>query len=456
MGTKVKVKKAGPPSPGSAEVTGELGSTGLSRTGSNWGEITEEFLPQLSGKNALRAFREMSHNDPVVWSMLFAARMLLRNVHWRVEGERQDLVEFVDSCLVDMSSTWGDTLSEILSFLVYGFSWHEIVYKRRVGPNETDPSRRSRFSDGRIGWRKLPIRSQDTLVEWEFDAEGGVRAFIQSAPPNYQQVRIPIERSLLFRMGAHKGNPEGQSILRGAYRPWFMKKRLENIEGIGIERDLAGIPVIYRSLEMKAHDAELKKIVRNIRRDEQEGLILPLAFDDRGNKLLTFELLGSPGSRQINISQVIDRYDKRIAMTMMADFILLGQQSVGSFALADSKTALFSTALGAVQSSVAEVMNNFAIPRLLGVNGISVDSPDEMPRMVPGDIESVDLQKLGSFVTALAGAGAPLFPDRDLENYLRGLANLPPKSEEAEVLATVPAAPKGQGEPTQPKPQEED
>ena len=63
--------------------------------------------------------------------------------------------EFVASCMQDMSQSWDDTLSSIMSFLTYGFSVHEIVYKRREG-HEGESS--SKFNDGLIGWRKLPIR----------------------------------------------------------------------------------------------------------------------------------------------------------------------------------------------------------------------------------------------------------------------------------------------------------
>jgi hypothetical protein len=44
--------------------------------------------------------------------------------------------------------------------------------------------------------------------------------------------------------------------------------------------------------------------------------------------------------------------------------------------------------------------------------------------------KSVDLGQLGSFITALAQAGAPLFPDQTLETYLRGVAGLPAGSSE--------------------------
>jgi len=264
----------------------------------------------------------------------------------------------------------------------------------------------------------------------------------QMAPPDYKVVEIPIERSLLFRTGLHKGNPEGRSILRSAYRPWLFKKRIEEIEGIGVERDLAGMPVIYRDGTIAVqYDDELKKILRNVRRDEQEGVLLPLAYDENGNKLLTFELLSSAGNRQLDTSAIIDRYDKRIAMTCLADFILLGQQAVGSFALASSKTEMFAVAIGTVLKGIASVFNLYAIPRLIAVNGLVPKEPKDMPKLVPGDIETPDLTQLGQFLTALAGAGAPLFPDADLEDHLRKLADLPLRSEEAKALPPVPQPP---------------
>lgn len=418
----------------------ELGVTGLQRMGRR-STISEEFLPQLSGERARKVYREMRDNDPVIGAMFFAIEMLVRQVEWRVEGGSEELVEFVESCLSDMSHTWGDFLAEVLSMLTYGWSWHEIVYKHRSG-DSSDPSKRSKYTDGKIGWRKFPIRSQDSLVEWEFDDEGGIQAMIQSAPPLYAQTTIPIQRSLLFRTGLHKGNPEGRSLLRNAYRPWYYKKRIEDIEGIGVERDLAGLPVIYRSAEIAAaYDDDLKKILRNVRRDEQEGVLLPLAYDEAGNKMLEFSLLSSAGQRQMNVSEIIGRYNKTIAMTCLADFILLGQQAVGSFALSSSKTELFATALGAILKSIADTVNEHAVSRLLAVNGIAVKDAADLPRLVAGDLEAPDLKELGGYITALAGAGAPLFPDEDLEQHMRKIAGLPEKSEEAKTLPPPTAPP---------------
>jgi hypothetical protein len=114
----------------------------------------------------------------------------------------------------------------------------------RRGPDATSSKFRSKHNDGLIGWQKIPIRAQSTLYGWEFAPDGDVKAFIQEAPPNYGQTTIPLSRGLLFRTEVTRDNPEGRSLLRNAYRPWYFKKRMEEIEGIGVERDLAGLPVI--------------------------------------------------------------------------------------------------------------------------------------------------------------------------------------------------------------------
>ena len=216
----------------------------------------------------------------------------------------------------------------------YGWSWHEIVYKRRMGPWQNDGRRRSKYTDGLIGWRKLPIRSQETLQRWIFDDSGGIQGMVQLAPPDYQTRLLPIEKSLLFRFGHHKGNPEGRSALRNSYRPWFYKKRLEEFESVGVERDLAGLPMVKAPsdyLRAKPGTDQYKmvqsfqRMVRSIRRNEQEGLVFPTAYDKETNQpLFKFELLGSGGARQFYTNELIQRYEQRQLMTVLADFIMVG------------------------------------------------------------------------------------------------------------------------------------
>ena len=407
------------------------------------GYIREEFHPKLIGNKAIAIYEEMQANSPVVGASLFAIDMLMRQVGWHVEPSDEtdpaavEVATFIDECRQDMSHTWADFLSEVFSFVPYGWSYHEIVYKRRQGtqaPNASTPS--SKYTDGKIGWRKIPIRAQSSRLEWMFDDAGGIRGMVQLSPPTFQRVELPIEKCLLFRPGAHKNNPEGQSSLRRAYRPWYFAKRIEEVEAIGVERDLAGLPVVEVPAEMASADAGtdmatayagFKKMVTNIRMDEQMGVVLPQAYDSNGNKLYELKLLASGGSRRIDTVPILQRYYSQIAMTVMADFLMLGHEKVGSFALASSKTNLFSVALGAWLDAVAETMNRYAIPRLMALNGIDQALA---PKLCHEDIETPDLPEIADYVGKLVAAGMPVFPDRQVENRLRTYANFPTLTEE--------------------------
>ncbi len=409
----------------------EYGRIGQRRYG---GVFFEEFLPELRGKKGVQVYQEMSENDETIGAILFAIEMLMRQCDFTIEpGGSKDIdiaaADFVTECMDDMQMTWTDTLSEILSFLVYGWSYHEIVYKLRRGKT-SNPETCSKYNDGLIGWRKLPIRSQDTLFQWEYkDNTDELIGMTQSPPPTFQHLTIPLEKALHFKTKSRKDNPEGRSILRNAYRPWYFKKRIQEIEGIGIERDLAGFPVLYtpEGVDLWNPDdpesarmlAIAEEIVTGIRRDAREGVVLP--GGENGWKL---ELLSSGSRRQFDTNQIIDRYDKRIAATVLADFVMLGQETVGSFALASSKTKIFALAIGTYLDVICEVFNNQAIPRLIDRNGEHFKGITDYPQMVHGDIEDVDLSTVGEYIQRMVTIGV-LQPDEQLENHARRIARLP-------------------------------
>lgn len=418
----------------------ELGTTGLRRSG---GFVHEEFLTALRGRRGLLVYREMADNDPVIGSILYAIEKVILRLDWRVDPydnspEAKELADFVDTCLEDMSDSYDQTLASILSMLIYGFSFHEIVYKIRGGDNK-DPQRNSKFSDGKIGWRKWPIRSQETLNNWMMDETGGIQGMRQMDPTGGGFRDIPIEKALLFRTTVNKNNPEGRSLLRNSFRPWYYKRRIEEIEAIGIERDLAGLPVAkvppeYLSSGKTAAQQTvldtITNIVQNIKRNEQEGVVFPLMFDDNGNEMFKLELLSSGGTRQFDTDKVITRYDQRIAMSVLTDFILLGHERVGSFSLGSQKMDLWTMSIDAIAKSIAEVINQFAIPRLMKLNNFTTELT---PYLSYGQVSSVDLTEIADYVQKLTAAGV-LMPDEKLEAYLREQASLPPADTTNTVL----------------------
>lgn len=430
-----------------------MGSSGLRQFG---GWVREEFLPQLSGLQAARTYREMLDNSPTVGAINFSIQQSMREVTWRVEGasdkpDARQAVEFVESLMDDMSHTWSDFIAESLTMLGYGFAPHEIVYKRRLGQ---DPGNRggvkelprSKFNDGLIGIRKLPIRGQDTILKWFFDSDGEIKGLTQQ-PWIGGLIDIPIEKLLLFRPRAHKNNPEGYSILRTAYRPWFFSKRLEEQEAIMYER-FSGFPVItvpYSLLEnaqlpgeigalAQQQLAEYKKIVTNVRIDEQMGAILPSdTFKDGDGKptnvpMYDFKLVTpNTGKSSVDGNVSIERYKLDMLTSVLADFLTMGHTSRGAQSLAETKVDLFFQAIEGWLNSNADVMNDYLLPRLWRLNGFDFDT---MPRFQPDMPQRIDLDGLSNFVLRLSQAGAQLFPDEQVENYLRDAAGLPDLTDE--------------------------
>lgn len=431
----------------------EIGRVGQRRYG---GIFYEEFLSELRGRKGAEVFTEMSNNDETIGAILFAIEMLVRQASWSVEpggstAKDREAAEFVKSCMDDMQQTWIDTISEILSFLTYGWSFHEIVYKRRMGRTK-DNRTSSKYDDGLIGWMKLPIRSQETLYQWEYDDQDNLIGMTQMPPPDFGLITIPMNKAMLFRTRSRKDNPEGRSILRTAYRSWYFKRRIQEIEGIGIERDLAGLPVITTpegmdiwdkdDEDMNAIRAGLEAMVKNIRRDSTEGLVLPFGY--------TFELTSTGGSRQFDTNSIIARYDTKISQTVLADFIQLGHESVGSFALSSDKTNLFSMAICAFLDIICQTFNSQGIPALIDINGDHFAGVTDYPRLTHGDIEDVDLATMATFIKDMTSIGV-IIPDESLEDYVRQLGKLPKRTTDTVPMEARRAAQQQGNEPPEPE-----
>lgn len=431
----------------------EIGRVGQRRYG---GIFYEEFLSELRGRKGAEVFTEMSNNDETIGAILFAIEMLVRQASWTVEpggstAKDREAAEFVKSCMDDMQQTWIDTISEILSFLTYGWSFHEIVYKRRMGRTK-DNRTSSKYDDGLIGWMKLPIRSQETLYQWEYDDQDNLIGMTQMPPPDFGLITIPMNKAMLFRTRSRKDNPEGRSILRTAYRSWYFKRRIQEIEGIGIERDLAGLPVITTpegmdiwdkdDEDMNAIRAGLEAMVKNIRRDSTEGLVLPFGY--------TFELTSTGGSRQFDTNSIIARYDTKISQTVLADFIQLGHESVGSFALSSDKTNLFSMAICAFLDIICQTFNSQGIPALIDINGDHFAGVTDYPRLTHGDIEDVDLATVATFIKDMTSIGV-IIPDESLEDYVRQLGKLPKRTTDTVPMEARRAAQQQGNEPPEPE-----
>jgi len=415
----------------------QMGRTGLNQWG---GIVSEEWYPPLQGAAGARIYRMMADNSAIISAGLYSAEMLISKAPWRIveaSDKRADLEarDFIKSAFFDMNPSWVETLPSILTNMTYGWAYHEKLFKRRNGPDHWNPNLQSQHDDGMIGWKSFDLRSQDSLIRWEFDEETDeILGMWQMPAPTFEEKFVPFSKSLLFRTRWTKNNPEGISMLRGAWKSWRYAEAIQEYEAMGVERDLAGMGVLYAPDEVvnpkkgnkesqKAHRRAVE-LVTHVKRGEEEGLLLPSTRDANGHLKYEFKLLGSSGTRQINTSQIINRYDSRIAMTMLADFLLLGMQRQGSYALAATKSELYEASLRTIADRICAVVNTYAIPELLRINPLDEEIA-RPPQLICGDLSVPDISQVCDLIRTLSGAQDILKDDLELENHVRRKAGLP-------------------------------
>ena len=440
--------------------TTNIGISGVERYG-GVSRVYSEFMRELQGPQGMKLYQEMVDNDAIIGAILFALQYLTRNVTFRIEPAQntagvepqkaKEVAERVKGALFnDLDCSWPELLSDVCSTAAYGWAAFEMTFKKCLGPGtgesmvapplgsvrgqgpKTSKFAPSVYDDGFIGWKSWSLRKQNTLFMWEWSENSDVLALQQLAPPDYRVRRIPMSKMLLFRTQLANNNPEGRSILRNAVTSYLLKKNLSLVEAIGVERDLAGLPVITMIEPdqtkgivppdiWNANDpamvtllGQLQKIVKSVRVDEQAGLVMPW--------WAKFSLVTSGGSRSFDTSKIITRYDKYMTLSVLADFIMLGHETVGSKALASTKAEMFTMALNSMIDNYCATINRFAIPQLLRLNGI----PRELtPRLAHSNPENVPLESLGLYIQSLSKAGMPLFPNGELEETLLRMAKLP-------------------------------
>lgn len=389
-----------------------------------WGLRQDEFLVDLRGERGIKRLREMASNDAIVGAILSAMELMLRAIPVRVEGGSATARELVDYSINNMESqSFEMFLSDVLSFLPYGFSLFEIVARR---PSENP--------NGWVTLKKLAPRAQWTIESFDTTENGDLLGVWQTATT--RSGYIPYDRLLHFRTASRQNDPAGLSVLRNAYLSWYFARRIQEIEAIAIERELNGLPLVRIPSEYLAPDAtdaqralvtRISTIARDVKRNEMGFVIIPSdVYEDADGKMTTtrlvdFELIASQGTRDISTHEVIIRYQQDMARSALADFVMLGVNDRGSFALSKSKADLFLQALTGYVSAIATVLNKKLVPKLLQWNGIPLT---DAPQIVFGRVAPIDLTELGNYIQRVGGVGIDL-TDEDSQMFLREAAGIP-------------------------------
>ena len=218
----------------------------------------------------------------------------------------------------------------------------------------------------------------------------------------------------------------GNSPFKACYIPWCYRVDIEERESVGIGRDLQGIflaeiPPNY--LDPDATEAEkatgemFKAIAAGVQNNEKAGLVLPKQTDyDSKQDMFRYSLLQTSGSRAYNTSDIIARYDRKILTALFADLLSMGQNSVGSFSLADAKSSILAMAIEFRLKEIKDVLDTHLIPLLYEMNGWN--SEDGYPEFQFTDLDERDIEKFSSAIQRLAATGM-IERDREIMNLVR-------------------------------------
>lgn len=426
----------------------EVGLTGLTVTN---GAIIEEANRVFRYPQFLKTVNEM-RTDPTVNAALNVYRMMMTRVKWTVQPPENATesdkarAKFVQSCMDDMENTWPQFMSEVITYLEYGFSVQEKVFRRRLKRNG------SKYNDNLIGLRKITPRSQETIRHWNFSEDGRDLVSIGQSIKNMQNgqryqamvdpkdglVTISRPKFLLFSADSVKGNPEGKSVLKSVYLPYKQLTLLKDQLLMGIAKDLAAIPIMGLPPKMMAADADpadqaaytaYKQMMANVANGTQRGIAYPLMYDEAGNKIFDFHLLEAKGQSKFDLPEIIKQLQTDILVALSADVITLGPDMQGSFSIKDTKTNLCTMAVEHRLNEIRDVLNNDLMKQLFELNGWNTD---RMPKFEFGDIADVDSEAFSKMIQRAASVGL-IEVDRAWLNKIREVGGVPLLPDDAPV-----------------------
>lgn len=432
-----------------------IGDSGLNIVN---GRIYEEAKRELVFPQSIQTFKTMLYDVSVATAVdLFL--MLVKKVPIYAEPldktneKAKANADFVNWMFDNLDGQSFQTVkNDILTYSWAGFSILEKIFETiKEGEYE--------------GWYRvkgLEPRAQISIDKWLWDKETGrklkgVRQNVKSSRLYGNgivstTVDIPLSKLLLFSYNSTKNNPEGRSPLLKAYVTWKFKCLFEDIEGTGISKDMSGVlkvelpksVMVKATMDPKSEEAVLYNTMFNQAQAFQNGnqscIVCPVDYTDTGKPLYNVSLMGVDGGKKNHdVGAIIQRRKTEILMAYFADLINLGNDSHGSFSLADSKTNLVAQAAEEHLSFITHTLQKQLIEQLALYNEWT---KEETPILKYGDIEKEDVDVMSQAIQRIFAVGA-VEGRRDEYNRVRkvmGLSEI--EGDPEEVVKEPPAASK--------------
>ena len=404
--------------------------------------------PNLASHEArYRAYADILTNTSIVAAGVRYFVNLVGGASWSFTPSEDDFdgyyADLAQAALTaDPVTPWHRVIRRAAMYRFYGFSIQEWTAGRRA--------------DGLLTFADIAPRAQSTIERWDVDAAGLVLGAIQESPQTRREIYLPREKLLYLVDDTLNDSPEGLGLFRHLVSPARRLARYEQLEGVGFETDLRGIPVgraplseLARMVENKeltaAQMAQLEEPLRqfvrsHVRGNPELGLYLDSLTYQTSNEAQApsavrqwdVELLKGTSTSFAENAAAIERLNREMARILGVEQLLLGS-GVGSYSLSQDKTHQFYLLVDGALTEIREAVERDLLRALWRLNGWPAEM---MPKVSTEAVQYRDIQQIGATLRDMATAGAVLAPDDPVIGEVRDLMGV--SRPETEVGGAIP------------------
>jgi len=323
-------------------------------------EGSTEYLLELQGRQGSVNYSKMSRSDAQIGMILNIYKNPIMSANWSVptpddiDENEERAIDVLNSWLFEDGRVSFQTLLEqVLSFIEFGFSCFEVVWipYEYEGTTYLVPD--------------LQQRLQSSIESIDND-----RRYVQQTKQKGGVVNIPMEDVIFFTLNQQGNDKRGRSLLRTAYHNWKRKNYFIELLGIGMQRSATGVPYmeVPENTDIDSPDyLATEQLLKNITSHENAYMITKKGF--------VFDIKTFPFDSE-KIQKAIDALDEKNAVSVLAQFILLGTGGGGgAYALSRDQSDMFLDGLNYIVRLIEQVFHRDVVRKYLDINfGGSLDA----------------------------------------------------------------------------------
>lgn len=404
-----------------------------------WGGfiVEQEKDDRLTGTEKYRTYADILANVSIVAAGTRLFLNIISKAQWTVTPkdesvEAQKIADTIQDIINNCESSWSRIVRNAATYRLYGFSVLEWTAKVR--------------DDGVIGFEDIERRPQVTIERWDRNRWGKIEGMVQRSPQTFEEIYLPREKVIYLVDDALNDSPEGLGLFRHLVKDAHKLQRYELLEGWGFERDLRGVPVgraPYAEIAKKIANGTMTKtqaeeqlsplttFVKKALRGESTGILLDSTVyrsagenkQPSGDRVWDIELLSGQSVGLTDMAKAIDRLIRSLARALGVEQLLLGDNRIGSHALARDKTQTLGMIIDSTLSEMSETFERDLLRPLFELNGWDAKLK---PSFTIEQVQYRDLDAIGDFILKISQSGAPLLPTDPAVEKLYELIGLPP------------------------------